>query len=323
MKYSYSILTDDILEHIFHKVINGTRGRQQKEYIKLLAASECVCHNWKNIISNCLYQRGVLCYADKCSIHDDRFVLDYLPNILHEWRNTECDAMPGVLNIESKIRRKRIDFMFMVQANEGLVPETLFIAVNILDRYIVQTSEHDDLVCLGAIFIACKYEETVYPDAKCLAMYSKECGYKDIIRMESTILATLNFRVMSVSSFQWFGRFMHVSNKLVEELHCKNSSKQTAHIAAYIIELSLYSKSLLKHRPSLKSAAAIYAARKLVKISAELMWPRTLQEQTGYSASELESCATRMHKLLSWAKKKSPAVIFSHKLAFNETSPLL
>lgn len=58
-----------------------------------------------------------------------------------------------------------IDWLIDVHLKYKLVPETLFVAVSIIDRYLEKTHilrSKLQLVGITALFIACKYEE-IYP----------------------------------------------------------------------------------------------------------------------------------------------------------------
>lgn len=78
-----------------------------------------------------------------------------------------------------------------------MVSETLFLTVNLIDRYLSlhQTTRTKlQLVGVAALFIASKYEEIYAPDLKdfvyvCDRAYTKE----EILDMESKILLTVQF----------------------------------------------------------------------------------------------------------------------------------
>lgn len=85
-----------------------------------------------------------------------------------------------------------IDWLVEVHYKFKLVPETLYLTVNLIDRYLsIQQVKRDKLQLVGVtcMFIACKYEE-IYPpivkDFVCITdkAYTKE----EILELESKVL---------------------------------------------------------------------------------------------------------------------------------------
>jgi G2/mitotic-specific cyclin-B, other len=65
-------------------------------------------------------------------------------------------------DINGKMRAILIDWFIDVHARFKLRPETLHLAVNLVDRFLVlhRVPRHDlQLVGIAALFIACKHEE--------------------------------------------------------------------------------------------------------------------------------------------------------------------
>lgn len=64
------------------------------------------------------------------------------------------------------MRFKLVDWIAQVHMRYHLLPETLWIAVNIMDRFLSKRAvslEKVQLVGMTALFIAAKYEEIVAP----------------------------------------------------------------------------------------------------------------------------------------------------------------
>ena len=92
---------------------------------------------------------------------------------------------------------------FFSQSNE-----TLFLSINIMDRYISKkriSLNIYQLVAISSYLIASKYEDTNSPSISDLIYISKNIyTHNDIIAMEKDILNILNFDIFSVSSYQFF-----------------------------------------------------------------------------------------------------------------------
>jgi G2/mitotic-specific cyclin-B, other len=77
--------------------------------------------------------------------------------------------MSTQLDINEKMRAILIDWLVDVNVKFRLVPETLFMTVNLIDRYLSQrtvTRHKLQLVGVSSLLIACKYEEIYPPSLK-------------------------------------------------------------------------------------------------------------------------------------------------------------
>jgi len=106
-------------------------------------------------------------------------------------------------DINEKMRAILIDWLVDVHLKFNLVNETLFLTVNLIDRYLEQkevSRQKLQLVGITSMFIASKYEEIYPPDLRDF-VYVTDKAYtkKEILKMESDILKELNFNV-TVSS---------------------------------------------------------------------------------------------------------------------------
>ena len=101
--------------------------------------------------------------------------------------------------ITSKMRSLLIDWMVSVHQQFELCQETLFLSVNLLDRYlelkVLDTPRSKlQLVGVASMLIAAKYEEIYAPEVKDF-VYITDRAYteRDVLKMEIKILSALNF----------------------------------------------------------------------------------------------------------------------------------
>jgi len=107
-----------------------------------------------------------------------------------------------------------IDWLIEVHMKFKLLPETLFLTVNLIDRYIENTvipRTKLQLVGVTAMLIASKYEEIYAPEVRDFVYitdkaYSKE----EILKMECSMLATFNFNITFPSSYRFLERFSKI-----------------------------------------------------------------------------------------------------------------
>ena len=139
--------------------------------------------------------------------------------------------------------------------------ETLFMCINIMDRY---TSKRTislniyQLVGISSFLIASKYEDTDSPPIDKLIYISKYIyTHNDIVSMEKDILVTLNFDIFSVSTFHFFSYFYVVS---------EINNKKLFHLGQLILEICLLNIEIMSYNQSLIALGAILIAKKCLDI---------------------------------------------------------
>lgn len=157
-------------------------------------------------------------------------------------------------DINAKMRAILVDWLVEVHMKFRLVPETLFLCINIIDRYCSQVKIKRaklQLVGVTALLIACKYEE-IYPPEVRDCVYITDSAYQreEVLDMEQDIVHKLGFRITVPTAFPFLHRFL----KLI------NASPLVKHAASYYLERTLQEHDMLRYRPSLICAAAIVLA---------------------------------------------------------------
>ena len=99
-------------------------------------------------------------------------------------------------DITEKMRAYLVDWLSELHLKFKLWPETLYVCIGIIDKYIMLQPEikKKDLQCLGitALHIAGKYEEIYPPELKdLLAISENKFSKEEVLQMEFTILTTL------------------------------------------------------------------------------------------------------------------------------------
>lgn len=191
--------------------------------------------------------------------------------------------MSKQVDINEKMRGILVDWIIEVHLRFKLLPETLFLTINLIDRYLVKTQilrTRLQLVAVAALLIASKYEEIYVPELNDFVFISDNAYTRqEILEMERSILITLEFNITICSSYRFLQRFWKVaSNK--EELF---------HLAQYLIELTLIEQRMLVYTPSQIAASALWLA---IRIMYRQMgrWTPTLQQYSGYSEYQLKPC---------------------------------
>lgn len=202
-------------------------------------------------------------------------------------------------NITEKMRSILIDWLVEVHLKFKMVPETLFLTVNLIDRYLtfkqVRRSKLQ-LVGVAALSLASKYEEIYPPQVKDL-VYITDRAYnkQEILEMETDIANTLEYQltVPTIHSF------------LCRALKAAHADRTMVQLACYLAERSLQEFSMVKFLPSVIAATAVLIARKTLKRHS---WSPTLLLYTKYDEDDLALCAADMQVYLADTSIQQQAV---------------
>ncbi|KMZ76269.1 Cyclin-B2-2 [Zostera marina] len=222
-------------------------------------------------------------------------LVDYVEDIYTFYRKTEesgCvspDYMTNQSDINEKMRAILIDWLIEVHYKFELMDETLFLTVNIIDRFLAQQTvirKRLQLVGVTAMLLACKYEEVSVPVVDDLILISDRAyTRKEILDMENLILNTLQFKMSVPTPYVFMRRFLKAAD----------SDKKLELLSFFVIELCLVEYSMLKFKPSMLAAAAIYTAQSA--LTGINYWTKTSVSHTCYTEEHLTECARMMVEL--------------------------
>jgi cyclin B len=186
-------------------------------------------------------------------------------------------------DINEKMRAILVDWLIEVHSKFNLREETLFLTINLIDRYLekVQVPRSQlQLVGVTALNIASKYEEIYAPQIGDFAVITdKAVSKRDILQMEFSMITALDFNVNSHSSFRFLERLLDLSG----------TDQKLAHLALYLIELPLIEYQMLKYSPLTLAASAVFLANKILQKKQD--WPSVLEEHSGFKKEDLAKCA--------------------------------
>jgi hypothetical protein len=171
------------------------------------------------------------------------------------------DYMKYQPDINKKMRAILIDWLIDVHNKFKLVSKTLFLTVNIIDRFLtVKSISRQKLQLLGisAMLIASKYEEIYAPETRDF-VYITDSAYtkEDIFRMENLICETLKYDFSSPS----------LLNILVYNMKKSQENKKTICFSWYCAEITLIEYDFLKYTTSFVAFVIISFVKKIVSNS--------------------------------------------------------
>ncbi|XP_010530202.1 PREDICTED: cyclin-A1-1 [Tarenaya hassleriana] len=198
-------------------------------------------------------------------------------------------------DVNASMRSILIDWLVEVAEEYRLVPDTLYLTVNYIDRYLsgnVISRQRLQLLGVTCMMIAAKYEEICAPQVEEFCYITDNTYFKEeVLEMESSVLNYLKFEMTAPTPKCFLRRFVRAAHGITEA-----PSMQLECLANYIAELSLLEYSMLSHSPSLIAASAIFLAKYILDPTTR-PWNSTLKHYTLYEPSELRKCVKGLHGL--------------------------
>lgn len=209
--------------------------------------------------------------------YNPSYVPEYITEILSYYLKIDEDTKPlfGYMDKQTEINMKMrailIDWLVDVHLKFKLTPETLYITVNLIDKYLsLSTIPRVKLQLLGitCLFISCKYEEIYPPELKDHVYitdqtYSKE----EIIKMEDDILRKLNFELTFPTSLRYleiFTEIMKEKENSKEDNKDNNPNNNDVFLfSRYLLELCLVEYAMLKYTNGEIALSAYYISYKI------------------------------------------------------------
>ncbi|XP_052736289.1 cyclin-A1-1 isoform X3 [Vigna angularis] len=177
-----------------------------------------------------------------------------------------------------------------------LVPDTLYLTVNYIDRYLsgnAMNRQRLQLLGVSCMMIASKYEEICAPEVEDFCYITDNTYLKEeLLRMESAVLNYLKFEMTAPTVKCFLRRFVRAAAHDVQEL----PSLQLECLTNFIAELSLLEYNMLRYPPSLIAASATFLGR-FILFPSKKPWNSILQHYTQYWPSDLCACVKDLHRL--------------------------
>ncbi|KAJ2157777.1 B-type cyclin [Coemansia sp. RSA 552] len=215
---------------------------------------------------------------------DPSIVAEFSDDIFGYLRELEVKLMPNhdYVSFQSSItwQSRAVIVEWVVQLHErfNLLPETLFLSVNFIDRML----SHKDipisklqLVGIVCLLLACKYEEMYVPSIKDLQYHVDNCySEEELLMAERYALRILNF------DLGWPGPLSFL--RRISKADEYDAVVRT--VAKYLIEVTLIDERFLPIPSSKVAAVASYLSLRMLKGEP---WSRAHAFYAGYFESEL------------------------------------
>ncbi|KAH9486767.1 G1/S-specific cyclin CCN1 [Psilocybe cubensis] len=200
-----------------------------------------------------------------------------------------------------------VDFLVEIHFTFRLRPETLYLTLNIVDRYVsrrVVYIKHYQLVGCAALWIAAKFEDAKerVPTVQDLVQICRETYEESaFIQMEGHVLSTIQWSLGHPTAEAWL------------RLMCCGPSTEDAkvqHVARFLMEITLFYREFVVFTPSTISLASLTLARYLCGKSRRV-WEETedclkviyfLDEKLAFHVNDLSETLVKKYSYAFYSK---------------------
>ncbi|XP_023382258.1 G2/mitotic-specific cyclin-B3 isoform X1 [Pteropus vampyrus] len=280
-------------EFISNRPFSSWDKRSQNEQITPL---EWIDNNHSNPLFNSIYAKDIFSYMKE---REEHFILE-------KYMNRQTD-------ISSDMRVILVDWLVEVQMTFEVSHETLYLAVKLVDHYLMKViCKRDKLQLLGstAFLIAAKFEEP-YPPCLDEFLYICDDMYQrdEMLAMEISILQTLKFDINIPTAYHFLRRYAM----------CIHASMKTLTLSRFICEMTLLEYDYIQERASKLAAGSFLLALYMQKLG---HWAPTLEYYSGYKTSDIHPLVKQLNILLtlrSCDRFKTVLSKYSHEVFFEVT----
>ncbi|KAF3064892.1 G2/mitotic-specific cyclin-4 [Daldinia childiae] len=252
---------------------------------------------------------------------DISMVTEYGEDIFNYMKEMEIDLLPKphYMDIQTEIkwsmRAVLMDWVIQVHTRFGLLPETLFLAVNYIDRFLsvkIVSIGKLQLVGATALLLAAKYEEINCPSVQEI-VYMVDGGYnqEEVLKAERFMLSMLNF------ALGWPGPMSFL--RRISKADDYDSEIRT--VAKYFLEVTVMDERFVSSPPSYVAAGAQCLSRMIL---GKGDWTPEHVHYSGYTYAQLKPLIGMLFDCCRIGRKHHRAVFekYSTRL-FKRASPFV
>ena len=221
-------------------------------------------------------------------------VTEFVNDMFNYWFRVEpltrvsCNYMRSQTDINHKMRAILVDWLVEVHLKFKLMPETLFLTHNLIDRFLekkVVSRKNLQLVGVTAMLLASKYEEIWAPEVRDFVYISDNAYTREqIIEMEKDMLSELGFHLTVPTPFNFLSRFFKAAG----------ADKQMQLLSNFLVECALVDYGALKFSNSMLAASCVYVAMRCLNKG---RWDANMKIHTRYAESDILECADAVSRL--------------------------
>ena len=192
------------------------------------------------------------------------YVNELYSNLLEEEKVLNPKPKYGYMNLQTDINEKMrailVDWIIVVHDKFHLKSQTLYQTIWLIDTYLsIKYIKRSDfqLLGLGCLYIACKFQEIYYPQLKdCVEETDGAYTKEDLLKIEKDILKTTNYNLLPPSH----ETFYNIISKYF------GFNEKQYYFGKYFMENSLIDYNMIKYSPSVIAVSCIYIVMKFFNI---------------------------------------------------------
>ncbi|KAI6245704.1 G2/mitotic-specific cyclin-4 [Erysiphe necator] len=238
-------------------------------------------------------------------IWDTSMVAEYSDEIFAYMRELEIKMLPNAhymdlqTEIQWSMRSVLMDWLIQVHHRFSLLPETLFLCVNYVDRFLsskIVSLGKLQLVGATAIFVAAKYEEINCPSVDEI-VYMVDGGYTvdEILKAERFMLNMLQFELGWPGPMSFLRRVSKADEYDLE----------TRTLAKYFLEVTIMDERFVGSPPSYIAAGSHCFARLLLRKGD---WTKQHVHYSGYTWTQLRPLVAMIKECCEFPQEHHNAV---------------
>ncbi|KAF1359782.1 hypothetical protein EJ07DRAFT_165877 [Lizonia empirigonia] len=225
-------------------------------------------------------------------------IFEYM-HALEEKMKPNANYMDDQAEIQWSMRSVLMDWLVQVHNRFTLLPETLFLAVNYVDRFLsakVVSLGKLQLVGATALFVAAKYEEINCPSVQEI-VYMVDGAYTgdEVLKAERFMLSMLQFELGWPGPMSFLRRISKADDYDLE----------TRTLAKYFLEITVMDERFVSCAPSFLAAGAHCLARFMLKKGD---WSQAHVHYSGYTISQLRQLVSCVMECCGNPQKHHAAV---------------
>lgn len=214
--------------------------------------------------------------------------------------------------LRPSMRAILIDWLVEVHEKFQCYPETLFLTINLMDRFLSKnkvTLSKLQLLAVTSLFIAAKFEEVNLPKLSDYAYITDGAASKnDIKNAEMFMLTSLEFNIGWPNPMNFLRRISKADRY----------DFQTRSIAKFLLEFIMCCHKFVDIKPSVTSAMAMFVAKKITeKDQTKPIWDETFKHYSGgidpLNDSEFQSNCKKLIKEIANPTTKLDSLVLKFK----------
>ncbi|KAI5190297.1 G2/mitotic-specific cyclin 2 [Nematocida sp. AWRm77] len=229
--------------------------------------------------------------AEEKLSRDLRYVPEYAESILAWYKQEEGQYQPAsdYMKFQSELRWAMrtvlVDWIIDVHHKLDLLPETLYLSVNLIDRFLsvrVVSIGKLQLVGVSGLLVASKFQEVASPSVETFVVLTdRSFTESEILRAEKYMLHCLEYKIGYPSPLNWIRR-------------CAQDG-EVEKVSGIILDLLLLEEQFLQYTSSMLGCACSYVACGLVKEDEY----EVFSHYSPYGVADLSECVERVKVHLS------------------------